>query len=39
LEALRTDYAAMEPMIFGACPEWEAITQGLTQLETVINVP
>jgi len=37
LESLRADYAAMKAMIFGDCPEWNAITQGLTQLEKDIN--
>ena len=37
LEKLRADYATMNPMIFGDCPEWEAIIHGLKQLEKAIN--
>jgi len=39
LETLRADYASMKPMIFGDYPEWDAIAQGLAQLETEINRP
>ena len=37
LEQLRADYATMNPMIFGDCPDWEAIIHGLKQLEKAIN--
>jgi len=36
-ETLRADYAAMNPMIFGKCPEWNEIVRGLEQLEKAIN--
>ena len=37
IEDLRRDYKQMEPMIYGAYPEWEKITEGLTELERRIN--
>ena len=37
LETLRADYTAMNPMIFGKCPEWNEIVRGLKQLEKAIN--
>lgn len=37
LSALRSDYSQMQAMIFGDYPEWEAIVEGLEEIEGRIN--
>ena len=37
LDALRNDYASMQEMIFGRCPSFAEIIEGLTALESEIN--
>lgn len=38
-EKLRADYRAMQPMLFGSVPTFDAIMAGLTQVEQMINRP
>lgn len=37
LEAMRLDYGAMREMIFGRCPSWDEVVNGLRELEREIN--
>lgn len=37
IAVLRSDYAQMQSMIFGECPEWAKIIKGLGELEEKIN--
>jgi hypothetical protein len=37
LDAMRKDYKAMQDMIFGRCPSFDAIVTSLTVLEKEIN--
>jgi hypothetical protein len=39
LKAMQKDYVAMQEMIFGRCPSFEAIITSLTELEMEINHP
>lgn len=36
-DALRQDYAAMSGMIFGSAPSFEAVTESIAALETLVN--
>ncbi|MFH2203128.1 MAG: nucleotidyl transferase AbiEii/AbiGii toxin family protein [Elusimicrobiota bacterium] len=37
MDALRRDYDAMQPMLFGQSPKWDEIIRELKQLEVLIN--
>jgi len=39
LDDLRRDYRAMSGMIFGKAPAFEAIINGISELEAVLNRP